>query len=99
MENDIKKIEIVTDFSYLRILTRLLDDHSVSGYTIIKDVMGKGTRGNKDGHGISGGFKNCYIMICCSEEEAAKVIDLIKPLINRSGGIAIVSDAHWVIHN
>lgn len=98
MENDIKKIEIVTDFSYLRMLTRLLDDHNISGYTILKEVMGKGTRGNKDGHGISGGFKNCYVMICCSETEAGKVIELIKPLLGRSGGIAIVSDAHWVIH-
>lgn len=99
MENDIKKIEIVTDYSYLRMLTKLLDDNDVSGYTIIKDVMGKGSRGNKDGHGISGGFKNCYVMICCSEEEARKVAEVIKPLLARSGGMAIVSDAHWVIHS
>lgn len=99
MENDIKKIEIVTDYSYLRMLTKLLDDNDVSGYTIIKDVMGKGSRGNKDGHGISGGFKNCYVMICCSEDEARKVAEIIKPLLTRSGGMAIVSDAHWVIHS
>jgi hypothetical protein len=99
MENDIKKLEIVTDYSYLRVLIKLLDDHNVSGYTIIKDVMGKGTRGNKDGHGISGGFKNCYVMLCCNLEEAQKISDLIKPLLVRSGGICIVSDAHWVIHS
>ena len=98
MENNIKKIEIITDFSYLKILTRLLDDHNVSGYTILKDVMGKGKRGNKDGHGISGGFKNCYVMLCLEEEEARKVTELIRQLIVRSGGVAIVSDAHWVIH-
>jgi hypothetical protein len=99
MENNIKKIEIITDYAYLRMLTKLLDDNEVSGYTIIKDVMGKGTRGNKDGHGISGGFKNCYVMVCCSEEEAKKVSDIIKPLLTRSGGMAIISDAHWVVHS
>ena len=98
MENNIKKLEIVLDFSYLKLMTRLLDDHNVSGYTIIKDVMGKGSRGNKDGHGISGGFKNCYIMLCLEEEDAPKVIELIKPLLQRSGGMALVSDGHWVYH-
>ncbi len=98
MENDIKKIEIVTDYSYLRVLIKLLDDHNISGYTIIKEVMGKGTRGNKDGHGISGGFKNSYVMLCLEEAEAKKVAELIKPLLARSGGIAVVTDAHWVVH-
>jgi hypothetical protein len=98
MEYNVKKIEIITDFSYLKILTRLLDDHNVSGYSIIKDVMGKGERGNKDGHGISGGFKNCYVMLCLQEEEARKVAELLKPLLSRSGGVAIVSDAHLIRH-
>ena len=98
MQNDIKKLEIITDYSYLRVLIKLLDDHSVSGYTIIKDVMGKGSRGNKDGHGISGGFKNCYVMLCLDEAETKRVSDLIKPLLARSGGIALISDAHWVVH-
>ncbi|MBC7864074.1 MAG: transcriptional regulator [Bacteroidia bacterium] len=98
MENDIKKLEIITDYSYLRVLIKLFDDHNINGYTIIKDVMGKGTRGNKDGHGISGGFKNCYVMVCCDETEANRIADLIKPLLARSGGICIVTDAHWVIH-
>jgi hypothetical protein len=99
MQNDIKKLEIITDFSYLKLLTRLLDDHNVEGYTIIKDVMGKGSRGNKDGHGISGGFKNCYVMLCLSEDEVRRVADLVKPLLARSGGVALVSDAHWVVHS
>lgn len=98
MESDIKKIEIITDFSYLKILVKLLDDHNVNGYTIIKDVMGKGTRGNKDGHGISGGFKNCYLMLCCEMEEAKRIAELIKPLLARSGGIAIVTDVDSLIH-
>jgi hypothetical protein len=98
MQNDIKKLEIVTDYTYLRVLIKLLDDHNVNGYTIIRDVMGKGTRGNKDGHGISGGFKNCYCMLCCDEAEAKRISELVKPLLARSGGICIVSDAHWVIH-
>lgn len=99
MENNIKKLEIITDSTLLSRLVAAIDGTGVSGYTILKDVAGKGLKGDKDGHGISGGFKNCYIMICCDEEEARKVVDAVKPIINTFGGICIVSDAHWVIHN
>ena len=99
MENDIKKIEIITDYAFLNRLLQLIDATGVSGYTILKDVAGKGLRGTKDGHGIAGGFKNCYIMACCDEKEARKVVEAVRPLISRYGGICIVSDAHWVIHN
>jgi hypothetical protein len=98
MENNVKRLEVITDYSYLRVLIKLFDDHNVEGYTIIKDVMGKGTRGNKDGHGISGGFKNCYVMTCGTQAETQRIIDLLKPLLVRSGGICIVTDAHRVSH-
>ncbi len=99
MQNDIKRIEIITDYAFLSRLVKVIDGTGVSGYTILKDVAGKGLRGNKDGHGIAGGFKNCYIMVCCDEKEAKKVVEAVKPLITKYGGICIVSDAHWVIHN
>ena len=99
MENDIKKIEIITDSTLQSRLVKVIDETGVSGYTIIKDVAGKGLKGDKDGHGISGGFKNCYIMVICDMEEAKKVVEAVKPIINTFGGICIVSDAHWVIHN
>lgn len=98
MENDIKRLEIVTDYVYLNRLIQLFDDSNVEGYTIVKDVMGKGKRGNKDGHGISGGFKNCYIFILCDLEEAKRIAELVKPVISKYGGFAAVSDSHWVIH-
>ncbi len=99
MENDIKRIEIITDATFQNRLVQLLDKTGVSGYTIIKDVAGKGSQGTKDGHGISGGYKNSYILVFCNEEEAKKVVSAIRPIIGRYGGVALVSDAHWVIHN
>ncbi len=99
MENNIKKLEIITDSTLQSRLVKAIDETGVSGYTIFKDIAGKGLKGDKDGHGISGGFKNCYIMVCCEEEEAQKVIDAVRPIITTFGGICIVSDAHWVIHN
>ncbi len=99
MENDIKKIEIVTDGVMLNRLVTAIDKTGVSGYTVLKDVAGKGLKGNNEGHGIAGGYKNCYIMVCCNLDEAIAVTEAVKPIISKFGGICIVSDAHWVIHN
>lgn len=74
MENDIKKIEIITDSVLQRRLVQAVDATGVSGYTIIKDVAGKGLKGDKDGHGISGGFKNFYMMLICNEIDRKSVV-------------------------
>jgi nitrogen regulatory protein PII len=98
MEDNIKKIEIVTDMAYLKKITSLIDDHGNYGYTIIKDISGKGGRGHKDGHGVSSGFKNCYFFMFCEEIDAKKIIELLKPYLKKFGGICTVSDSHWVYH-
>lgn len=98
MESNIKKIEIVTDMAYLKKLIQLFEENKVSGYTIIKDITGKGKRGSKDGHGISTGFKNCYIFIFCELEEAKLISDILKPYLTTFGGMCAISDAHWIMH-
>ena len=98
MEDNIKKIEIVADMAYLNKLLSLLDDKNISGYSIVKEISGKGKRGNKDGHGLSSGFKNCYIFLFCEEEEARIITEIVKPYLTKFGGVCAVSDAHWVVH-
>ena len=98
MEDNIKKIEIVTDMAYLKKLLSLFEQNEIHGYTIIKDVTGKGKRGNKDGHGMMAGFKNCYVFIFAEEDEAKVIADILKPYIATFGGMCAVSDSHWVAH-
>ena len=98
MEHNIKKLEIVTDMAYLKKLLSLFEEKNVSGYTIVKDVTGKGKRGNKDGHGVSAGFKNCYIFLFCEEDEAKVITEIVTPYLTTFGGMCAVSDAHWVLH-
>jgi hypothetical protein len=38
-------------------------------------------------------------MLICNEIETKKVVEAVRPIISKYGGICIVSDAHWVIHN
>ncbi len=99
MQNNIKRIEIITDAIYQSRLIKLLDDTGIPGYTIFKDVAGKGLKGEKDGHGLGSGFKNVYILIYCELELVKKLTDAVRPVIETFGGVCVVSDAHWIIHN
>ncbi len=93
-----KKIEIVTDYVSINKFTAKFDELNVPGYSIIKDVLGKGSQGNKDGHGLMAGSKNCYMMLCCEDSDVQRILVAIKPLIKTYGGMCIVSEVLFMHH-
>lgn len=86
------KVEIVTDAIKLDSIVKLLDEVGVSGYSIIKGVEGKGTRGARSGDGLTELFKNDYIMVICNEKQMNTIVEAVCPIIHKFGGICIVSD-------
>lgn len=98
MYEPIKRLEIITDFVFVNKFTACLDEVGVEGYSIIKDVLGKGSSGNKDGHGVMAGFKNCLIIVCCKPDELDAIGRAITPLLKRFGGLSVVSDAQMIAH-
>ena len=93
----VKKIEIIVDALELPAVVKLLEAAGVSGYTIIKDATGKGERGTRGGE-LSGTFINSYVMTACPPEQVASVVETLRPILKRYGGVCLVSDAHWLIH-
>lgn len=94
----VKRIEIVVDSLELSKVLKLLEKVGVSGYTIIREVTGKGERGIRGGDELTGVFKNSYVLAACSVEQADQVIAAVRPVLKRFGGICLVSDAVWVKH-
>lgn len=94
----IKKIEIVADLLELPKIIEKLDEVGITDYTIIKDVTGKGERGIRDGDELTDVFKNCYVLTACEPEQVDRVVETIRPLLKRYGGICLISDALWVTH-
>ena len=94
----IKRIEIITDSLELPNLLLRLEAVGVSGYTVIKEVTGKGGRGLRAGDELTGVFKNSYVIVACPEEEVSRVVEAVRPILRRFGGVCLVTDAHWVIH-
>ncbi|GIV85261.1 MAG: hypothetical protein KatS3mg052_2268 [Candidatus Roseilinea sp.] len=94
----IKRIEVVTDALEIERVAQVLEQHGVSGYTIVPDVIGKGERGIRRGDELSGVFKNSYLLSTCDESQLPAIIEAIRPILKQRGGVCLVSDAWWVQH-
>ncbi len=94
----VKRIEIVVDSVELNRLVEILEQSQLKGYTVIKDVLGRGGHGLRDGGDLTDVLTNVYVLVACNEDQVQPVIDGVRPLLKRFGGICLVSDAQWVIH-
>lgn len=95
----IKKVEIIIEYMELpRLLEVLKKEVPAVGYTVIKEAIGAGGRGEMAGDGLSGEFTNSYLLIACSEDEANRIVEIVRPILKRFGGVCLVSDAMWVKH-
>lgn len=94
----VKRVEIVTEALEMREVCEVLEAHGISGYTIIRDVVGKGERGVQSGDELTDVFKNSYLLTTCPAEKLQEVVEAVRPLLKRRGGVCLVSDAQWVVH-
>ena len=94
----VKRVEIITDSLETREVCRVLDRVGVSGYSVIRDVTGRGERGVQSGDDLTDVFKNSMVLLACPPERVQEVVEAIRPILKRRGGICLVSDAMWVMH-
>lgn len=94
----IKRLEIITDAREMREVRVVLDRLGVAGYSVIREVTGCGERGEQSGDEISGVFTNSLLLTTCAPELLSALVEAIRPILRRSGGICLVSDALSVRH-
>lgn len=97
MEN-VHKVELIVDHGFLESTLIILDGITVSGYTVIEHPTGKGDRGlSCDDFDCM--FNGTYIMTVCTEQEQLDVlIEQVKPILQKSGGICLITQAKWLKH-
>ena len=93
---EIKRIELVIDAA----LRGVGEDHQAGRRRVrlIKDVQGTGDRGNRSGDELGNVFRNCYLIVASDEATADAIVEASRPLLERYGGMCLVSDAMWVKH-
>ncbi|MBD2203356.1 transcriptional regulator [Calothrix sp. FACHB-1219] len=94
----VKRLEIITNSLEMSQVIKILDNIGVSGYTIIKDVTGKGDRGKIIDDLETPALTNGYVLSVCTEEQESEVVTAITPILKKFGGVCIVSDAKWIAH-
>ena len=94
----VKKLEIILEAPEEKSVTSILDGIGVSGYTILRNVAGKGGRGMQRGDELTDVFSNVLIMTACTQAEAERAAELLRPLLRRVGGLCLLSDAAMVKH-
>jgi len=94
-----KRIEIVIENSMVPKLTELVKELGLDGYTLIPDVRGCGDRGMRRADELSGESTNCLVLIACDDDAlVSRLLESVRPLLSRAGGICLVSDAQWLRH-
>jgi nitrogen regulatory protein PII len=93
-----KKLEIIAEAAEIENIIQIFESVGVSGHTIINDISGKGGRGNRYADELTDVFKNKYILTVCDEKQAAKLTEAVRPILEKRGGVCIVSDVLWVKH-
>ena len=88
-----KKVELIIPSALAsHKLIEELNAMDLKGFSVIKDVLGKGESGYKSGDLLVDVWKNTYIIIVCDEAELDGLLQKFRPLITKYGGICMVSD-------
>ena len=81
-----------------RRLCRALERVEITDYTVIDDARGKGDRGVRGNDELSDVFKNSLLLTTCAPESLDRVLEVVRPILQRFGGMCLVSDAHSLTH-
>ncbi len=93
----IKRVEIIVAQPDLPRLRRQLDALGLN-YSVFHHVTGKGDRGTRDDDEVTGVFGNVCVLCACPPPKVTALVDIVRPILKRSGGLCIVSDAQGVVH-
>jgi nitrogen regulatory protein PII len=94
----VKRVEIITTSLELDKVLDSLNSLNVSGYSVIRNVIGKGSRGIADDDIEIGILSNVYVLTTCPPENVQMLVERIQPILKKFGGVCLVSDAEWIIH-
>lgn len=93
-----RKIEVVIDKKQAPAITEVFDRHGLSGWTRLRVEAGSGERGVRYDDEISGANSSNLLITTCRPELLDRVLEELRPILKRFGGLCLVSEANWMVH-
>lgn len=94
----VKRVEVVVEAAEINSFLKVLKKLGVDGYTLIRHVAGQGERGLRRPDEFVYEVENAYFIVACDEAQAGALVAAVRPMLVKTGGMCLVSDATWVIH-
>ena len=94
----VKRVEIITGPQECPRVMAALEACGVTGYAVLRNVLGKGDKKVESFDPITGTEENLMIVTTIDEQELNWLIQSLRPILKHFGGSCLVSDAMWVIH-
>ena len=91
-----KRIEIVVEASCAPTILKMIESTGAKGYTVVRDVAGKGNRGVPDDAHLTDVFGNVMIIVIAAEKIAHEIVGKSQPLLENYAGIVTMSDVDVV---
>ncbi len=95
----LKRVEIVIEAIEESKVIQILKEVGIDGYTVYHHVGGSGQRGDRDSLAFGDKFENVAFVIACEPSQLGQLTEAIRPLLRKFGGMCLVSDAQWLMHN
>jgi nitrogen regulatory protein PII len=91
----VNRIEIIASSQEAEKIIKVLEKVDAPNYTLIRNVIGKGDWGmvSDDVNLGSSELGNIFIICYCSQDTVKPIVENIKPLLNKYGGVCYISDA------
>jgi nitrogen regulatory protein PII len=89
---EVKRVEIIADYVELGKILQGLEKAGIENCTVIRNVAGTSTRGDKHNLAITM-LDNVYIIAFCPPEKIALASESIRSILNKYGGSCFISDA------
>lgn len=93
-----KKLEIIINQLHVERVIGLFDKHSITGFSLIEDVLGRGKTGFQDGDGLTDSFKNALFIAIVEGDKLEALAPELQDLLDRKGGVCWCTQVDWIHH-
>lgn len=94
----VKRLEIIVERAERDRVLDLLSAAGVDGWSILPVVSGQGQRGARGSDGLPGSLENDLILVAVDPAILDSLLEALRPVLARWGGVCLVSEALWLRH-